>query len=65
MKPPQKPKRMGFREHPVDEPERFHMPQCAAPNSTGTEAPFFETSPCVFLHLVVNLYPFIAFVMNW
>lgn len=55
----------GSESYHVGEPEHFHMLSCWAPNSVGTEAPLSWTLPPVSLHLAVQLYPLICFVMNW
>ena len=57
MKPPlkkKKKKKNGIRKDSM----------CQAPNPMGTDSPLFETLPCVSLHLAVDLYPLICFVIN-
>lgn len=49
----------------VGEQECIHMPLGQALNSTVTEAPVLETSPFVSLHLAMDSYPSIFFVINW
>lgn len=48
----------------VREPERFHMPLSWAPRSRRTEGPLFRTSPYVSLHLPIDSYPLISFIIN-